>query len=179
MLLFLDPSRIIRRAHDAPDGRAGRKRKPEIRLAAFGAGTKNRPVERREAQRPAGRPRKPAGFLGARASRAGFANPSVWRATTEPRRLRQGVSQAPGASRRSMPPPYPPPLAGEGRVGGNEKSGRRTRRLANNTGGGALAESKETSRRPHERRITKLQQLLSVALAKQTSRCRCRAEPNE
>src|SRR5208282_3632743 len=75
MLLFLDPFSPfdVLMTHG---GRGGRKRKSENRTLAFGAGTKNRPVERREAQRPAGRPRKPAGFLGARASRAGLANPS-------------------------------------------------------------------------------------------------------
>ena len=93
---------------------------------------KSRPVERREAQRPAGRPRKPAGFLGARVSPAGLASPSGWRAKAEPRKLRYGASQAPGASRRSIAPT----------CGGTEKGdvgGPGAQKKSNNTGGEALA----------------------------------------
>jgi hypothetical protein len=109
------------------DGQAGSGgRRPG--LPAFGAGA-SRPVERREAQRPAGRPRKPAGYLGARASRTGLASPPGLARET-------GASQAP---ERGLASPWRlPALHSSSRKG---KRDRRTRRLSNNTGGGALADS--------------------------------------
>ena len=118
-----------------PGGRAGRKRKPEIRLSAFGAGTKNRPVERREAQRPAGRPRKPAGFLGARASRAGLA--------TRPfgARQRSLASSVKGSRKPLAPPGAPCPLA-RGERKRRDTGDPAPVKQSKNRGGGALAARK-------------------------------------
>jgi len=61
-------------------------------------------MERREAQHPGGGPRKPAAVV-VRAPGAGFATPppkSGARAARSQGRLK-GVSQTPGASRRSIP----------------------------------------------------------------------------
>ena len=61
-----------------------------------------------------------------RASRTGVATPFVRRAIPEPRKLRQGVSQAPGASRRSI-------------LVQNGNRERAAPRPLNSRGGGALA----------------------------------------
>src|SRR5580704_3878327 len=66
-------------------------------------------------------------WIGRRASRAGVATPFVRRAIPEPRKLRQGVSQAPGASRRSI-------------LVQNGNRERAAPRPLNSRGGGALAE---------------------------------------
>src|SRR5580704_5872832 len=73
----------------------------------FGGRFRNRPVEiRRSGGAPGGAaPVQRASqtrWIGRRASRAGVATPFVRRAIPEPRKLRQGASQAPGASRRSI-----------------------------------------------------------------------------
>ena len=84
-------------------------------------------VERREAQRPGGGPRKPA-IAGRARLGAGLANPlSLARTVPRSQGAPQGVSQTPGASRRSI-----------FLFGGNGKRERATRALAK-TGGGALA----------------------------------------
>src|SRR5580658_8908690 len=66
--------------------------RPVFNLRPRGAPGGAAPVQR------ASQPR----WIGRRASRAGVATPFVRRAIPEPRKLRQGVSQAPGASRRSI-----------------------------------------------------------------------------
>jgi len=61
-------------------------------------------MERREAQHPGGRPRKPAESA-VRAPGAGFATPSsnLGARTARSQGWSKGASQAPGASRRSIP----------------------------------------------------------------------------
>jgi hypothetical protein len=84
-------------AHDTPTcGKSASGRKI---LRVRGRPT-SRPVERREAQRPFSGLRNPVGSDAAPRERA--SQPRSSGAFPEPRQLRQGVSQAPGASRRSI-----------------------------------------------------------------------------
>jgi hypothetical protein len=94
---------IFRLALDHDVTRAG-KRESASRI--FGRRFHGRPVkkagqvERREAQRPFSGLRKPVGSDAAPRERA--SQPRSSGAFPEPRQLRQGVSQTPGASRRSI-----------------------------------------------------------------------------
>lgn len=106
--------------------RAGRsKAGGRIAATAFAAGSSfTGQVERREAQRPFSGLRKPVGSDAAPRERA--SQPRSSGAFPEPRQLRQGVSQAPGASRRSI-------------LFQNGNRERAAPRPLNSRGGGALA----------------------------------------
>jgi hypothetical protein len=80
--------------------RGAENQQADVRFSARGADRQAGQVERREAQRPFSGLRNSVGSDAAPRERA--SQPRSSGAFPEPRQLRQGVSQAPGASRRSI-----------------------------------------------------------------------------